>query len=158
MPEIGEFLGDMSDQIAKDYGPEAFINKFTSGDPKNYAYNVVNPNCSKYHSWSERRPQLQLCQTSRKEIQKWQHATLCHSSPTLITCEQVSWSLDRCFRWKKYVVVSDKRVFNLKTVSKWYHLVIKPFNIYKIIWNLVYLLKFSWTKGPNQQSRVNQVP
>ena len=43
VPEIGDFLGDMTDEIAKDYGPEAFINRFSSGGPKNYAYEVLTP-------------------------------------------------------------------------------------------------------------------
>jgi hypothetical protein len=40
IPQIGDFLGDMTDEIAKDYGPNAFIDKFASGGPKNYAYTV----------------------------------------------------------------------------------------------------------------------
>ena len=32
VPEIGDFLGDMTDEIEKDYGPNAFIKLFRSGD------------------------------------------------------------------------------------------------------------------------------
>ena len=44
VPEIGDFLGDMTDEVTKDYGPGSYIDMFTSGGPKNYAYNVVTPN------------------------------------------------------------------------------------------------------------------
>ena len=44
VPEIGDFLGDMTDEIEKDYGPESYIDRFASGGPKNYAYTVVTPN------------------------------------------------------------------------------------------------------------------
>ena len=47
VPEIGDFLGDMTDEVAKDYGPAAYIDKFTSGGPKNYAYTAVTPNGQK---------------------------------------------------------------------------------------------------------------
>ena len=42
-PPIGDFLGDMTDEIEKDYGPNAYIDEFASGGPKNYGYNVINP-------------------------------------------------------------------------------------------------------------------
>ena len=47
VPEIGDFLGDMTDEIDKDYGPEAFINRFACGGPKNYAYVVKTPTMEK---------------------------------------------------------------------------------------------------------------
>ena len=34
VPAIGDFLGDMTDEVAKDYGPNAFIDRFASGGPK----------------------------------------------------------------------------------------------------------------------------
>ena len=47
VPEIGDFLGDMTDEIAKDYGPESYIKKFACGGAKNYAYVVKTPTSEK---------------------------------------------------------------------------------------------------------------
>jgi hypothetical protein len=41
-PSIGDYLGQMTDEIAE-YGPGASIIKFVSGGPKNYAYVVAKP-------------------------------------------------------------------------------------------------------------------
>ncbi|XP_054152671.1 uncharacterized protein LOC128951450 [Oppia nitens] len=40
-PPIGDFLGDMTDEIEKDYKEGSYINSFTSCGPKNYGYQVV---------------------------------------------------------------------------------------------------------------------
>lgn len=40
-PHLGNFLGEMTDEIAKDYGDGAYISEFASGGPKNYAYKVL---------------------------------------------------------------------------------------------------------------------
>lgn len=39
-PPTGDFLGDLTDEITDEYGPDAFIDIFVSGGPKNYAYRV----------------------------------------------------------------------------------------------------------------------
>ncbi|XP_054168383.1 uncharacterized protein LOC128965664 [Oppia nitens] len=39
-PITGDFLGDMSDEIEKDYGANAYIDSFASCGPKNYGYRV----------------------------------------------------------------------------------------------------------------------
>ena len=39
-PKLGNFLGEMTDEVAKDYGVGAYICEFASGGPKNYAYKV----------------------------------------------------------------------------------------------------------------------
>ncbi|KAK5650119.1 hypothetical protein RI129_001148 [Pyrocoelia pectoralis] len=41
-PEIGEYLGDMTDEL-ECYGPGSYITEFVSGGPKNYAYLVYSP-------------------------------------------------------------------------------------------------------------------
>ena len=41
-PPTGEFLGDLTDELA-DYGPGSYIDEFISAGPKNYAYSVYNP-------------------------------------------------------------------------------------------------------------------
>ncbi|XP_034243509.1 uncharacterized protein LOC117646575 [Thrips palmi] len=38
---LGTHLGDLTDQIAEDYGPGSFITEFVAGGPKNYAYKVA---------------------------------------------------------------------------------------------------------------------
>ena len=42
-PPIGDYLGDMTDEITKDWGSEARIIQFASGGPKNYGF-VVEKN------------------------------------------------------------------------------------------------------------------
>ena len=39
---VGDFLGDMTDELAKDYGPGSYIVEFCSGGPKTYAYIVFS--------------------------------------------------------------------------------------------------------------------
>lgn len=39
---VGDYLGDMTDELAKDYGPGSFIVEFCSGGPKTYAYIVFS--------------------------------------------------------------------------------------------------------------------
>ncbi|MCP4458736.1 MAG: hypothetical protein GY816_12045 [Cytophagales bacterium] len=43
MPPTGVFLGDLTDEIQKDYGSGAYISEFVSGGPKNYGYRVSLP-------------------------------------------------------------------------------------------------------------------
>lgn len=38
---LGTHLGDLTDQIEEDYGPESFITELVAGGPKNYAYKVA---------------------------------------------------------------------------------------------------------------------
>ena len=38
---LGTHLGDLTDQVAEDYGPGSFITEFVAGGPKNYAYKVA---------------------------------------------------------------------------------------------------------------------
>lgn len=42
MPEIGDFLGQMTDELAS-YGPGTYIIEYVSGGPKNYAYKAYSP-------------------------------------------------------------------------------------------------------------------
>ena len=52
-PPIGNFLGDMTDELEKPYGPGSYIVEFVSGGPKNYAFcvystkseSIVNDEC-----------------------------------------------------------------------------------------------------------------
>ena len=39
---LGNYLGDMTDELEKDYGPGSYITRFASGGPKNYAYEVYS--------------------------------------------------------------------------------------------------------------------
>ena len=39
-PPLGNFLGDMTDELEKPYGAGSYITEFVSGGPKNYAYKV----------------------------------------------------------------------------------------------------------------------
>ena len=39
-PVLGDFLGDLTDEITPKHGPEAYITQFVCGGPKNYAYKV----------------------------------------------------------------------------------------------------------------------
>ncbi|KAJ8019081.1 hypothetical protein HOLleu_42562 [Holothuria leucospilota] len=41
-PPIGNYLGDMTDELDKDYGTGSYITRFVSGGPKNYAYEVYS--------------------------------------------------------------------------------------------------------------------
>ena len=38
---LGSHLGDLTDQVAEDYGAGSFITEFAAGGPKNYAYKVA---------------------------------------------------------------------------------------------------------------------
>ncbi|XP_052131334.1 uncharacterized protein LOC127751597 [Frankliniella occidentalis] len=38
---LGTHLGDLTDQIEEDYGPNSYITEFVAGGPKNYAYKVA---------------------------------------------------------------------------------------------------------------------
>lgn len=49
MPEVGNFLGQMTDELEKDYGIGSYIIEFVSGGPKNYAYKVFSPTTGKTH-------------------------------------------------------------------------------------------------------------
>ena len=42
--ELGDFLGDWTDEIEKDYGEGAKITEFVSTGAKSYAYTVTLPN------------------------------------------------------------------------------------------------------------------
>ena len=39
-PALGDFLGDLTNEITPKHGPEAYIPQFVCGGPKNYAYKV----------------------------------------------------------------------------------------------------------------------
>ena len=39
-PAIGDFLGDLTNEITPKHGPESYITQFVCGGPKNYAYKV----------------------------------------------------------------------------------------------------------------------
>lgn len=41
-PPTGDFLGDMTDELSKDYGEGSYITEFVSGGPKNYGYQVYS--------------------------------------------------------------------------------------------------------------------
>lgn len=41
-PPTGGFLGDMTDELSKDYGEGSYITEFVSGGPKNYGYEVYS--------------------------------------------------------------------------------------------------------------------
>jgi hypothetical protein len=45
-PELGNYLGEMTDEVVQDYGPGSYITEFSSGGPKNYAYRVLKPDGS----------------------------------------------------------------------------------------------------------------
>lgn len=42
MPEVGDFLGQMTDELGT-YGAVAYIIKYVSGGPKNYAIKIYSP-------------------------------------------------------------------------------------------------------------------
>lgn len=39
---VGDYLGDMTDELGKDYGPGSYITEFCSGGPKTYAYRAFS--------------------------------------------------------------------------------------------------------------------
>ena len=39
-PALGDFLGDLTNEITPKHGPEAYITQFVCGGPRNYAYKV----------------------------------------------------------------------------------------------------------------------
>ena len=43
-PALGDFLGDLTNEITPKHGPEAYITQFVCGGPKNYAYKVSDGN------------------------------------------------------------------------------------------------------------------
>lgn len=40
-PPLGKYLGDLTDQLADDYGAGSFCTDFVAGGAKNYAYKVA---------------------------------------------------------------------------------------------------------------------
>ena len=40
-PELGQYLGEMTDQLAEDFGEGSYCTEFISGGAKNYAYRVA---------------------------------------------------------------------------------------------------------------------
>lgn len=48
MPEKGDFLGQMTDEL-EGYGPGSYIIEFVSGGPKNYSYKVYSPTTNETH-------------------------------------------------------------------------------------------------------------
>lgn len=40
-PELGQYLGEMTDQLSEDYGENSFCTEFVSAGAKNYAYRVA---------------------------------------------------------------------------------------------------------------------
>jgi hypothetical protein len=44
VPPTGSFLGELTDEVAGEYGPECYINKVVAAGPKCYSYTVFNPN------------------------------------------------------------------------------------------------------------------
>ena len=43
--ELSDYLGGLTDEMAKDHGPEHFIQEFICCGPKNYAYKVTDGTC-----------------------------------------------------------------------------------------------------------------
>ena len=43
MPPLGDFLGQMKDEIADEYGTVAYIIEYVLGGPKNYAIKIFVP-------------------------------------------------------------------------------------------------------------------
>ncbi len=43
IPPTGSFLGDLTDEVAGEYGPGCYMNKVVAAGPKCYSYTVVNP-------------------------------------------------------------------------------------------------------------------
>jgi len=49
-PPLGSFLGDMTCELSKPYGPGSYIVEFTAGGPKNYGYIVKSTNDGQEHT------------------------------------------------------------------------------------------------------------
>lgn len=47
---VGNYLGDLTDELEKEYGPGSYIRELVSGGPKNYGFNVFSTNTRKTHS------------------------------------------------------------------------------------------------------------
>lgn len=45
---VGDYLGDMTDELAKDYGSGSYIAEFCSGGPKTYGYRVFSTDTDEY--------------------------------------------------------------------------------------------------------------
>lgn len=43
-PPLGDYLGDLTDEVPDNKAPDNTISKFVTGGPKNYAYNLSKPN------------------------------------------------------------------------------------------------------------------
>lgn len=41
-PPLGDYLGDLTDELSGEYGERSYITKFGSGGPKNYGYEVFS--------------------------------------------------------------------------------------------------------------------
>lgn len=46
MPPTGDYLGDLTDEL-EEYGPNCYISEFVSCGPKQYSFNVINPETGK---------------------------------------------------------------------------------------------------------------
>jgi len=47
MPQTGDFVGDLTDEVLKNYGPHAYIDTFVALGPKMYAYSLTDERSGK---------------------------------------------------------------------------------------------------------------
>lgn len=74
--ETGDYLGEMTDELSKDYGPGSYITEFVSGGPKTYAYLVF--------STKETEPEKKI-----KEVCKVKGLTLNITTGKMVNFEQL---------------------------------------------------------------------
>jgi hypothetical protein len=49
-PVIGNFVGELTDELYNEYGPSSYIEEFCSGGPKNYALKIYVPSRKCYET------------------------------------------------------------------------------------------------------------
>ncbi len=116
-PKLGEFLGDMTDEVAE-FGQGAVMDSFVSAGPKNYAFRVRKADGSFVHKVKIRGFSLNhtaAAQLNFKTLRKtvYDHVRLGQENTISVVAPQIVRSHDREIRTKQmskmYSFTFDKR-------------------------------------------------
>ncbi|XP_054158248.1 uncharacterized protein LOC128956547 [Oppia nitens] len=118
VPTVGNFLGQLTDEIEKDFGSEAYIKEFVSCGPKNYGYKVVLPNGNEINKLKVKG--LAITEKAKHIVNYYTVVDIADKySRGIYDSRQVPQQQFRCDKFhnintavfnKKYQAVSDKRI------------------------------------------------
>jgi hypothetical protein len=113
-PPLSDFLGGLTDEIAKDHGSEHYITEFVSSGPKNYGYRVSDNSCTvkvkgfrlNYHA--SQLINMESMKSLVRDIKANQTITVVEENK--ITREPLTRRIINKREEKKYQLVYDKRI------------------------------------------------